>query len=308
MLFVDVLEKIEQELRPEFNRLIETAFSRQTHIGDLLIWYNNGFYDETTLNFKPADGKVYNPHLIGPGEIGHSEYAHYRFIDQYRRAYLYKLPLSEYLPLLEYTPERRKEIEDLHEFEETTINLEMLVYLKFWEADSIIKKFYELARIVNSEHYDWYFKIDESNRDKTSTGVRHEIIRKKIRDRFQNEFPIIYNAFKTAYKSQIRNAIAHSKYSFQQRNIHIHNYIAEDKFSQIKSVSFDEWIDLFHITTVIHNEYINIGNFVRDEYANLALKNNNILPVRITEISGKQYELLVKYRPEFQDWGYLQSK
>ncbi len=306
MLFKDELLKHEEELQAEFNKLIELAFAKQSHIGDLLIWYNNGSYDESILNFKPADGTTYNPHTLGPGDIGHSESAHYKFIHQYRQAYLYKSKFSKYQKQLIYSPERSEEIDKLIDFEETTINLEMLVYLKFWESDNIIKKFYELVRIINSEPYDWHFKIYESSRDTNATGVRHDIIRKSIRDRLKNDFPKIYNAIKVAYKSQIRNAIAHSKYSFQQRNIHIHNFIEQDPHSQIKNIPFDEWITIFHLTIVIHNAYIRISNFVADEYARLAVANNNILPVRITELDGQEYELLVIFRPEFKDWNYKQ--
>lgn len=306
MLFKDVLIKHETELQDEFNKLIELAFAKQSHIGDLLIWYNNGSYDESILNFKLANGTTYNPHTLGIGDIGHSEIAHYKFIHQYRQAYIYKSTFTEYQKLLEYSPERSEEINELIDFEETTINVEMLVYLKFWESDSIIKKFYELVRIINGEPYDWYFKIQESSRDTSATGARQDIIRKAIRDRLKTDFPNIYTAIKTAYKTQVRNAIAHSKYSFQQRNIHIHNFIEQDPYSQIKNITFDEWITIFHLTIVIHNAYIRISNFVADEYARLASINNNILPVRITELGGKEYELPVVFRPEFKDWHYKQ--
>lgn len=306
MLFTDILKKHEATIRPPFMKLVEDALNKQRHPFDMLIWINNGFYEESVLNFKPAEGKTLNPHVIGPGEIGHSENAHYKFIHQYRQAYLSKLTYPEYLEQHEYTADRRKEIDDLTEFEETTINLEMLVYLKFWESDSIIKKFYELVRIANSEPYDWYFKVMESNRDTTATGKREDLIRNMIRDRIQATHPGLYDAIKLSYKTQIRNAIAHSKYSFQGRNIHIHNYIKADPHSQIQNITFNEWVDIFHTTIVLHNEYIRAINYVKKHYAAIAAENKNQLPILITEKSGKEYEAVLVYRPEFEDWHYRQ--
>lgn len=307
MLFTDKLIEFEKIIRPSFEQLVNDALIKQNHPGNMLIWLNNGFYNESIFNYKPIDGKVFNPHVVGPGEIGHSEQAHFRFIHQYRQAYLAKLKYTEYLKQLEFTEDRKKEIDELVDFEETTINLEMLVYIKFWESDSIIKKLYELVRICNSENYDWYFKIAESNRDNNATGNRQDLIRKEIRDKIEKTYPSLYSCIKKAYKTQIRNAIAHSKYSFQGRNIHIHNYIKEDPHSQISNITFDEWVDIFHITTVLHNEYIRANNYINEYYDSVAKKHNNEFPILITEKEGKQYELPLIYRPDFKDWRYKQT-
>ncbi len=101
----------------------------------------------------------------------------------------------------------------------------MLIYLKFWEADSTIKKLYQFVRILHGEPYDWYFKISESNRDKNSTGKRQDIILLKIRNRLKEFSSTLYQVIKDTYKTQIRNSIAHSNYSFLSRNIHLNNFI-----------------------------------------------------------------------------------
>jgi hypothetical protein len=308
MLFVDILKKYENPINESFDKLVETALSNQSHPGDMLIWVENGFYNEDVLKFKGRNNMTLNPHVVGPGEIGHSESAHYRFIHQYRQAYLSDIPYADYITKHEYSPERREEIEKLVEFEESTINLEMLVYLKFWESDSILKKLYELVRIANSETYDWYFKIAESNRDPDATGTRQDIVRKMIRDRIKDKCPDLYEAIKFSYKTQIRNAIAHSKYSFQQRNIHLHNFIEQDQHSQISNIPFDEWIEIFHKTILIHNQYIHAHNRVREHYKRLAEQSDNLFPILITEKSGKQYEFPLQFRPDAGFWGYYQGQ
>ena len=181
----------------------------------------------------------------------------------------------------------------------------MLVYLKFWEADLIIKKLYQLVRLLNKEHYDWYFKI--SSRDKNSTGSRQEIIRGKIRDRIKPFSETIYLLFKNTYISQLRNSIAHSNYSFQGRNIHLNNYIESDPSAQLKYITFDNWVEIFHSTLVLHNAYIAMNNFINNFYGKVAMENDNTLTVRITDLDKKQYNLQVEYRPKWKDWNYKQT-
>jgi hypothetical protein len=212
--------------------------------------------------------------------------------------------LSDYLKEFEWEPDKQKRIDALLDIEETTIQLEMLVYLKFWESNSIIKKLYQLARLINKESYDWYFKISESARDKGSTGTRQEIIRELIRDKIRSFSEIIYLLIKDSYKSQLRNAIAHSQYSFQGRNIHLYNYIESDPNSQLRSIPFDSWIDIFHSTLVLHNSYVEMNNLINQRYGKIAMENDNTLSIRITDQKGKQYELPIEYRIKWKDWDY----
>lgn len=306
MIFKDILDEKEGVIRPAFQKLVSDCLENQAHSGDMLIWLSNGFYEKSMEGFTTSMGEKVNPHVVGPGDIGNSEWTHYSFINQYRQAYVSNYTFPEYLKLLEYSEESKKEIDGLNEFEETTINLELLVYLKFWESDSIIKRFYELIRIFHSENYNWNFKIKESNRDDEGLASRQDIIRKLVRDRIKDSSPEIYNALKSAYKTQIRNAIAHSKYAFQSRNIHLHNFIDSDLHAQIRSLPFDEWIDIFHTTLMLHNEYINATQIVQEHYRQKAVEHNNECPILITEKEGKQYEAILVYRPKWDDWNYKQ--
>jgi len=152
----------------------------------------------------------------------------------------------------------------------------MLVYLKFWEADMSIKKLYQLVRILSGESYDWHFKISESSRDKISTGTRQDLVRLKIRDKVKPISSVLFDAIALAYKTQIRNYIAHSNYSFQARHTHPNNYIKTDKASQIQTLNFDKWVDMFHTTLVLHNEMIRFEQKLSDYYVNLVEEGNKI--------------------------------
>ncbi len=250
MIFKDKLLEKESLLEPEFENLFYTALKNQEHPTDLLLVHINGFYNFEIAKYNEVSEKKFNPHVIGPGPDGHSEDTHYRFINSYRQSYVSKETYPTYLKLIEDYKADNDKYEELINIEELSIQLEMLVYLKIWESDSIIKKFYQLARILNGEKYDWYFKVAESSRDTKSTGTRHEIIRKLIRDKIRTYCPGLANTIKSTYSSQIRNTIAHSKFSFLGRNIHLHTFIEDDPASQLKHLTFDDWYDIFHSTYI----------------------------------------------------------
>jgi len=308
MIFKDQLESISKEINPEFRRLINYAWLNQTYYTDLLLVHINGFYEPNIIKWNKSRKNKLNPHVIGPGSEGHSENTHYDFINNYRQQFLSDLPYQVYIKEFEWSEEKEKQtkIQTLMEIEETTIHLEMLIYLKIWEADLIIKKLYELTRIINGEHYDWSFQINESNRDCNSTGTRQEIIRKMIRNKLRPYSEKIFQLLRTSYITQLRNSIAHSKFSFQGRNIHLNNYIEGDQSSQLKTITFDNWIQIFHSTLVLYNSYIGINNSINDFYGKIATENDNVLLIRITEKDNKQYTLPIEYRPRWKDWNYKQ--
>ena len=307
MIFSDKLQELHNIYQPEFNKLLELAWENQSHIGDLLLWHINGFYNLDILKYNANNNEKLNPHTIGPGSEGYSEFTHYAFIDKYRMTNISKLSYTDYLKLHEWTEERMKEIEELASNEAISIQLEMLIYLKFWEADMIVKKFCQFVRILNGENYDWYFKVSESSRDINSSGTRQDIWRKKIRDRIEPHSTLLYELLKNTYKTQIRNSIAHSNYSIHGRYIHLNNFIESDPSSQLQVISFDEWTDIFHKTLTLYNLYIGLSNLINKFYVNLISKHGNLVEIQVTENDGKQYALYVEYRNQWNDWTFIQG-
>lgn len=285
------------------------AWQNQLHNGDLLLIHLNGFYQEDILLFNTNSEKKLKPYVLGPGSEGHSERAHYSFIHKYRTTNIHAMSHKDYVR--QFVMEKwDKEVNDrnteLMDIEETTIQLEMLVYLKFWEADLMIKKLYQFVRIINGQSYDWCFKVSESSREKSATGTRQDIIRLLIRDKLKEHSPALSQIIKDTYKTQIRNSIAHSNYSFLGRHIHLNNFIKEDPHSQIRAISFDEWIDIFHNTLVIYNEFIRMSNLINENYAKIASDHENTMEILITENNGEHYSSYVEYRKEWNDWKFKQ--
>lgn len=304
MIFRDKFDENSKPISAEFDRLLELGMKTQNHEGDLLLYHINGFFDNMISRYSANNSNRINPHVIGLGMEGFSEITHYKFIHQYRTTNRSQLTLEEYHKEVAWAKGKEEKVNQLIEYEELSIQLEMLVYLKFWESDMTIKRLYQLTRILHGEPYDWYFKIQESPRDNDCTGSRQDIIRKLIRDRLIKISPIISELITNTYKTQIRNAIAHSNYTFMGRSIVLTNFIEKDIHSQLSSILFDDWINIFHNTLVLHNECIRIGNIINEYYAKEALNNSGLSEVFITEKQGKQYKLPIKYRQDINVWNY----
>ncbi len=302
MLFRDILIKKNHDLEPEFDKLFNDILNNQSHEGDLLLVQVNGFYYPGAKYWDNIPNK--DPYMIGMGSEGHSDRCHYNFIDLYRSASIYKLTYPEYLNEVAFSEERMEEIKKLEQKESWSIQLEMLIYLKIWEADLFIKKLYQTTLISQGLAYDWHFKIAESNRDNNATGKREDIIRNKIRDILMGKYPLIYSAIKNAYKTQIRNSIAHSRYFHSGRHIHLNNYLKNDPASQLEVISFDNWIDIFHDTMAIYNQLIGFSNRIDSHYSDLIKNPNDTVTVRLNRKDPVEREEFIKlgYREFYNDW------
>jgi hypothetical protein len=239
MIFKDIIQKQGPVIRAEFERIFNVALKTQHHPGDLLLWTENGFYNPEVLGFQTTDGKKLNPHVIGPNAEGHSEATHYDFIHNYRVSNYCEQNSAEYwdsFKMEQWDAAKSRENDKRTSIEELTIHQEMLIYLKIWESDMFIKRMYQLVRILEGNHYDWYFKIQESNRDAGATGSRQDIIRKLVREPLQKHSPILFDLIKFSYKTQIRNSIAHSNFSMIGRGIQLNNYVKEDSAAQLHAI------------------------------------------------------------------------
>ena len=294
MLFKELLFKYDHEIKLAFDKLFKQCLKNQNHEGNLLLLYTNGYSDKTPKHLYAKNKKDEYSYFIGLDHIGLSEDTHYEFIRQYREL---NISLDDY----ETFKNKLDKDNRLSLKENISIQIEMLIYLKIFESDLFIKSLYEISRIVNGLNYDWHFKIAESSRDKDSTGTRQEIIRKKIRDKLKSQAADVSSILTSIYKTQIRNSIAHSNYSILNRTIHLNNYIENDKASQLKNITFDKWNEIFHRLMIFYNYYIDFMNRCHNYYRQKVMFGEK-MKVLVTEQSGEEYEIELKYRAQFEDW------
>lgn len=306
MLFTEKLTELDAVLAPEIDRLFQLALDNSAHENDLLLWYVNGFYNPDTLIWNANNpDNILNPHCIGFGKEGLSEQDHYEFIHTYRTEFLAQVTHEELLEQVAYVAgddEHNAFRDSIMKQEQLIIQLEMLVYLKIWEADMFIKRFYELTQILSKKPYDWYFKVCSTSRDEECTGNRQEIIRLKIRDKVRRVSPVLYDFIKKSYLTQIRNSIAHSNYSFLGRHIHPNNEVDGDPANALKALSFDDWGDMMHHTMILYNQNIRLKDKVHNHFRDKTLANDNCIEVFVNVKEGDNRIFELAYVPARKNW------
>ena len=301
MLFKNVLDQKYREMYPVFEQLLNEVFNKQTHNGDLLLINENAGYYNYVEKWDNLEFKA-SPYMTGPQMEGHSEDTHHKFIGQYVKE-VSSFTLEEYQKIVSYDSAKQKEVEELTDLESMSVQIEMLIYIKIWESDTFIKKLYELARLVNGEDYDWHFKIKGHEKNDPGGLSRSVLIKDHIIQKFRHAFPSLFGYLNKCYKSQIRNAIAHSQYSILGRNISFNNYV-ETNSDSLSHLTFDEWIDLFHETLVFYTLYHEFFIRVNDIYYDASQEYEGTVEIRISRlypIEEVQYRLLYT-RPYFKDW------
>ena len=239
--------------------LFKSAQGHEQDNNDFLLFLTNGHLDKN-------DGYV-----IGPGRKGLQDYDRMEFFEQYAH-----WPLeSEYGKIKDTNAK-------LH-FERSSIHLEMMMYCHFWESDPNLKTLKQLANLIDSQPYDWDIEIPDFN--------RHKFIRDKIRDVFKKHNLAFANIMSNSYRSQLRNAFAHSNYYFRMRNIGLSNYKGEHW--EIEELSFEEWEERFIMTALIFDSI----SKMKMEGKKVLAKSGNNLGVWIPIKRGKR-RVYLEYYPE----------
>ena len=263
MIFIDLIQELNDTVRNAVNELFDAAWRNQSHPQDMLLVDQHGFYDNRLASVQKC------PYVIGPDVIGFGESTFYKFIHWYRKSNLWETAKFE---------EQIRNNEDMRNQEELIVQLEQSIYLRFWEAASLLKTYCQLNALARGEPYDWRLKIPVDSRQ----GSKSELIRKKIRDRVEHVCPRFYQLVKCNYISQIRNAIAHSQFYIIARGIVFLNYSKDPAaHAPCKGLTFDQWYRIFHTTLLMHNETIRAFSQYRERYKHKTLKNGNRICIRI---------------------------
>jgi hypothetical protein len=48
-----------------------------------------------------------------------------------------------------------------------TLQVELMVYLKFWESDVILRKLYQLSNLAQAKNYDWHYRLEKDDSRQT---------------------------------------------------------------------------------------------------------------------------------------------
>jgi hypothetical protein len=181
MVYKELLHQYAPEVDYAAQQLFDATYQNQKSSSDLLLVLLHDHKDGRGPEFK----KVHNlsPYKFGPAYADYFQYTFYEFFRNYR---IETKSRAKFLALLEH-PDR--ELRDkMLVAERIHINLELLIYLKFWASDMILRQLFNLANLARGEHYVWEFEpsykrstfIRESSSNRSKTYVRNSLLAEDV--------------------------------------------------------------------------------------------------------------------------------
>jgi hypothetical protein len=114
---------------------------------------------------------------------------------------------------------------------------EMMIYAHLWEAKTLLKQLCQLSNLCSESEYNWNIEIPKTNKFQFFSDII---------DSFDNTNLDIGRIIKMAYNTQIRNAFAHSDFSFslEYQRIYLNNYEKEKEW-MMRSININDWTKKF---------------------------------------------------------------
>ena len=294
MLFKEKLDLLTPEVDAALDELFAAILKNQTHEQDLLLVEINGFFDPKMDEPEMKKRFNFSPFLFGPqGWTYYADYTQYSFYDYYRRR-LMNIPRSEFFKDFDSDQEKQA-------YCDITIQMELMVYLKFWESNRTLKRLYHLAQLAIGKNYDWHFEINQDD-------SRHKIIRELIREPIKNECPKYYKLIKDIYLSQIRNAAAHSDYYIVGQKLGFCNHDPANH-APLTQINFEEWEDRFHKLILLYNGLIGRFKLAHESYIEEQKGKEFGLQISLTRKDGQTKDGWIKYveDQDRSDWMWYEN-
>jgi len=262
MLFEETINKYKDKVETAVGQLYDKAYQNQMHNTDLLLVLENGLkknYDQATLERLKM-----SPYQIGQDFIGFRYNTFYQFINYYRSGVKSKV---------EFDIEFGDDVKTKESFLNFYRDFQLLLYMKFWETDLILRRLSNLSSLAQGKPYSWEYSQIVFNK-------RRNIIQDEIVKPLRIICPLFSVLIDEIYSNQIRNAVAHSQYYILYDSINLTNK-DQNPHNKLTRISFDDWEKMFTKVMLLYN---------------FLIKNINKYQVEYQEnVRDKQFGLLVSF-------------
>lgn len=281
MLRLKSIEKCQEVVRAGFQEFFDLCRHNMAHPGDLLLCQQNAFiykgYPCVGMGNEGLDciPKINSIVYSGIGEITEDN----NYFTKYGRAFF------------NGTSELEK---GLHQ-EKTT-------YLNIWENAFFLRVFTQVVRVLNGDNYDWSLNIGKLTPNGKSKHIREQIVKRL------SISPCFQNIIKTAYVSQIRNAVAHSQYHLIQGGILYDNY-QSDKYANLEGLTFEEWEQKYIYSYFVFRGLFQTLKQIKDEFYIVILKKTieKGIPIKVSYDDGKWYETYLYPDEKGERWRFSKN-
>lgn len=114
----------------------------------------------------------------------------------------------------------------------SSVTMELMMYSHIWESEPFLKDLKRIACLANSGIYLWKVEVPDF--------TKHTFIR-EIRESLEGNKLKLAEVIRKGFSSSIRNAFAHSAYTFQYGDNKITFLNYKGKEWEIREQSFNEW-------------------------------------------------------------------
>jgi len=255
------------------DELFNHCISKQCRDNEFLIFLENGHY-YNPVSTNNSDNSSY---VIGLGLDGAKDLDRMAFVEAF-----IGIPFEESI-------NQSTNPQEKFDLRRQSTALSMMVYTHFWESKVFLRTLRLLAILAEGKEYDWKLVVRPSE--------TYTYIKNNIRKIFQDQGLKIYDIIKKTYKSQIRNAFAHSDYYLSDNKVYLDNYDSTNQWS-IESVTFDDFDEIIVLTLLIHDSL----NKKKEEYiAKLGLENPD-REIYVPENSGVYRKLHYRQTGSIYRW------
>lgn len=128
---------------------------------------------------------------------------------------------------------------------EQRIHMELMSYSHIWESKPFLKKLHRLSHLDNNEDYNWNVIIPNMG--------KHNFILNDIRKTLQVNHNSLATVIKKGFHTSLRNAFAHSDYSFDTLNGNKRIWLDNCKGEawELQEISFDDWSERFVYSSLL---------------------------------------------------------
>jgi len=267
--FLDIDNQIKESIQQTLNTL------KASSVSNYLLFLADGEYDKSLENTV----QNLNPFTIDNRRDGYKDSTRLTFLNNFLNAF-YSFPDDQ--PVTDDNEQR--------------IHLELMVYSHIWESKPFLKKLHRLAHISNGEEYDWQLNVPNTR--------KHDFIRNNIRGVFETRGNNIAEIIGKGFHTSLRNAFAHSEYSFDTMNGNQRIWLDNCKGAawELQEISFDDWSKRFAHSVLLSYNLLNQVHFNRTSL--IADFGTDRFSIRHPSKSGIVRDTNIIYRHEHDSFNF----
>lgn len=173
------------------------------------------------------------------------------------------------------------------------IHLEMMVYMHIWEAKSYLKRLKRLSQLTENGTYLWEVNVPDMG--------KHDFIRNDIRNQFMLSNNDLAQIISNGYHSSIRNAFAHSEYTFEEETngFDINLLNCGNAAWELRGLSYNDWSVRFSNSFLLSYHVMN--SFYERRNNLIESFNTDTFSIEHPQRGGKVHLVDIQYQALPQD-------